>query len=68
MEALKLQGGALVWTCCACRAGQVHAKPARMAKRYVIEAPGLHHFDIVAKCADFAHPIGQALRALTSGR
>lgn len=34
----------------------------------VIEAPGLHHFDIVAKCADFAHPIGRAISALCLGR
>ncbi len=29
-----------------------------------IAAPKLHHFDILAKCADFAHPIGKAMRAM----
>ena len=29
-----------------------------------IAAPKLHHFDILAKCADFAHSIGKAMRAM----
>ncbi|MCM0020740.1 MAG: alpha/beta hydrolase [Tagaea sp.] len=30
------------------------------AKVTVVPAPGLHHFDILAKVADFDHPIGRA--------
>jgi len=29
----------------------------------VVPAPGLHHFDILAKAADPAHPVGQAMLA-----
>jgi len=32
----------------------------------VVRAPGLHHFDIVARCADFAHPVGKALLKLAA--
>lgn len=33
----------------------------------VVNAPRLHHFDIVGKCADFAHPVGKALLRLAAG-
>jgi arylformamidase len=33
----------------------------------VVKAPRLHHFDIVGKCADFAHPVGRALLHFASG-
>jgi len=33
----------------------------------VVKAPRLHHFDIVARCADFAHPVGKALLRLVAG-
>jgi arylformamidase len=32
----------------------------------VVRAPRLHHFDILARCADFAHPVGKALLQLAS--
>jgi arylformamidase len=33
----------------------------------VVKAARLHHFDIVGKCADFAHPVGKALLSLAAG-
>ncbi|MFM7346536.1 MAG: alpha/beta hydrolase [Tagaea sp.] len=33
----------------------------------VIPAPGLHHFDILAKVADFDHPIGRAALKMIEG-
>lgn len=34
----------------------------------IVGAPKLHHFNILAKCADFTHPIGKAMRAMTQSR
>lgn len=37
----------------------------------IVKAPRLHHFDIVGRCADFAHPVGKALlrlAAISGGR
>lgn len=40
---------------------------AQGAKVTVVPAPGLHHFDILAKVADFRHPIGRAALAMIEG-
>jgi arylformamidase len=37
------------------------------AKVTVVPAPGLHHFDILAKVADFTHPIGRAALDMIEG-
>ncbi len=43
----------------------VAAWRARSASVTVVPAPNLHHFDIVDRCADFAHPIGKTMLAMT---
>lgn len=40
---------------------------AQGAKVTVVPAPGLHHFDILAKVVDFRHPIGRAALAMIEG-
>jgi arylformamidase len=37
------------------------------ARVTIVPAPGLHHFDILAKVADFTHPIGRAALDMIEG-